>query len=288
MKRINRLSAAVILLLLAGVLFWTSVFFLGTEEHDVERTDDTEYGGADLSHIANWMWPENDGRSLICATQIDEEYQNMLELRLLRHRGAIPSDAQEAKKKLSGSVVQIVSGNLLGSGVVIEMTDEEVILASVKHLLGESGTVQVTFGFSDGTQMTAEGTVLGLSESYDLGYASVPVSAIGYDFVTKLRYHALESDNFDSLRAGDGVIQVGSTDGPAEDVYCGTVENKWVFVGEFGSFMIFNDCMAKPGMSGGGAFNDSGELIGIITGGDDTATVCMPVNLVLEEYSKLR
>ena len=37
-------------------------------------------------------------------------------------------------------------------------------------------------------------------------------------------------------------------------------------------------------MSGGGAFDENGRLVGIIIAGDKQGTVCMPMTTVLEEY----
>ena len=264
----------------AGVFVWTAAVF----------------------HVVDAKEAKSDNRRLIQVTEPDEEYRSMLELHLLEYEGSMftklvnvseyESDDSTARNmmsaEMSGSVVQIVSDNLLGSGVIIEMTETEVVLVSAKHVLKDHDSVKVTFGLSDGRTLTVEGSVLGVSSEYDLFYITIPVADIGYDFVTKLRYHAMKEEHFENLRAGDTVIQIGSTDGPAQDVYQGTVESKWVFVSEFNSYMMFHECIARPGMSGGAAFNQSGELVGIITGADETTTVCMPVNLGAEEYRKLK
>ena len=80
---------------------------------------------------------------------------------------------------------------------------------------------------------------------------------------------------------------MGSTDGVACNIYEGMVADPWYYFDEFGSYMIYNYCKAKAGMSGGGTYDEHGHCVGMITGGHDEETASLPVQNILEEWNKL-
>lgn len=91
-------------------------------------------------------------------------------------------------------------------------------------------------------------------------------------------------DAYREIRAGEPVVQVGLSEDAGPEYYMGTVQAKEVFISDYNASMLLNACDARQGMSGGGAFDESGRLVGIIIAGDEQGTVCMPMTTVLAEY----
>ena len=61
--------------------------------------------------------------------------------------------------------------------------------------------------------------------------------------------------------------------------YEGTVEDPYKYIEDFDAYMLYGHGFAKSGMSGGGAFDGRGFLIGMTTGGtlqNETASVPLP------------
>lgn len=181
---------------------------------------------------------------------------------------------------------------------------------------GEEGT-------AEGIDRTAvTGQVIGYSASYDLAYLYVSREALPPDvwvfyrerfeeglsegtrvqdtevpggvFEAELfwneegRRAAVRTDHaYRELRAGENITQIGMSESASLECYAGTVQAKEVFISDYNAFMLLNECRAKAGMSGGGAFDEDGRLIGIIIAGDEQGTICMPMTTVIMEYREL-
>ncbi len=206
-------------------------------------------------------------------------------------------------------VVSVVSGEWYGSGVVIAYEDDTLVIASAKHLLMYDVHAQVVFSVAGGRSVTGE--VIGYSTSYDLAYLRVSGEEMRNAGEDPAAYEELWADRgeivsdgpggehagsgldgivtaqaYERLRAGDMVWQVGFFD-DAVAFFQGTVQAKEVFVSDYNASMLLNECHALPGMSGGGAFDGGGRLVGVIIAGDAQGTVCMPATTVLEEYRQI-
>lgn len=181
---------------------------------------------------------------------------------------------------------------------------------------GEEGT-------AEGIDRTAvTGQVMGYSASYDLAYLYVSREALPPDvwvfyrerfeeglsegtraqdtevpggvFEMELfwneegRRAAVRTDRaYRELRAGENITQIGMSESASLECYAGTVQAKEVFISDYNAFMFLNECRAKAGMSGGGAFDEERRLIGIIIAGDEQGTICMPMTTIIKEYREL-
>lgn len=188
---------------------------------------------------------------------------------------------------------------------------------------GEGGTAKEEEGTAEGTTRTGvTGQVIGYSASYDLAYLYVSREALlpdvwafyrerfeeglsegtraqdtevpGGVFETELfwneegRRAAVRTDRaYRELRAGENITQIGMSESASLECYAGTVQAKEVFISDYNAFMLLNECRAKAGMSGGGAFDEDRRLIGIIIAGDEQGTICMPMTTVIMEYWEL-
>lgn len=197
----------------------------------------------------------------------------------------------------SSGTVRIISGDWRGSGVVIARGEDSLIIVSAKHLLMHGVSAQVTFPWTEEADDVI-GEVIGYSASYDLAYLRVPFSAlqdvktsfqdVKTSFQDVLQNGIVTADAYRELRAGDWIMQAGLSDTAEPEYYVGTVQAKEVYVSDYNAYMLLNACNAVQGMSGGGAYDTRGRLVGIIVAGDEQGTLCMPMTAVLEEYESFQ
>ncbi len=66
---------------------------------------------------------------------------------------------------------------------------------------------------------------------------------------------------------------MGSLTGVAEEAYEGIVLEPMVIIEDYGQYMILAQCEGKPGMSGGGLFDERGYLLGVLSGVNENGQV---------------
>ncbi len=169
--------------------------------------------------------------------------------------GSVAAIAETALPTVVSLTVSGSNGQGTGSGFVLRddgyiLTNNHVISGSV-----DGGRIVVTF--SDGSEM--KGTVVGRSESYDLG-------------VVKVDKRGLESaplGNSAAVRVGDPVVAIGSPLGLNGTVTTGIISalQRPVTAGGEGeqSFIsaLQTDAAINPGNSGGPLLDAEGKVIGI-------------------------
>jgi len=191
---------------------------------------------------------------------------------------------ETAYDKACAAVVQINMGTYYGSGVLWDIREDHLVIVSNTHLLKEADQGEVTF--RSGTK--AEGTVVGLSDTRDIGFMEVSLLDLKREDWMLLRFADKNLKNYTSLHAGDDLFVVGSATGAGQDYYEGTIGNVSYYFPEYQSDMLYGYCKAMPGMSGGGTFDKTGHFIGMLTAGtkeDEIAS--LPVEFVIEEYKKI-
>lgn len=183
----------------------------------------------------------------------------------------LENPAGELQDRCSGMMVRIAAGNLVGSGVILQDDGREVLIATAGHVLNRvEETVEIEF--RDGFQVrTGEWQ---LAETADLAILRVPRESLLEEAENgSLRDHgeeylrcAVDKDAYDGATVGDVVIAMGSYTGVAEDAYAGTLTEDYVYAQDFGAYMMLAQTPVKPGMSGGGLFDEQGHLLGILCG----------------------
>lgn len=223
------------------------------------------------------------GGHLIQTTTEKEEKQALLNLKLLDAEAGMEENVQKAEQENRPCVVRISMGAFYGSGVILDIAEDGVVIATNKHVLqyGDTGRVAFEKGFE------AEGRVWAVSGSYDVGFLTVPWEELSVEEFRRLRKVAVSRACGEELAYGDEIFIIGSEDAAADCAYEGSVIDAWWYIEDFGSYMIYTDCYGKPGMSGGGTFDAHGHYIGMLTGGNGENTASLPLNVILEEYERL-
>ncbi len=170
----------------------------------------------------------------------------------------------------------VVSG--AGSGVIIS---EDGYIITNAHVV--DGAQQITITTSDKQEYKAE--IVGSDVKTDI--AILKVDATGLTAATM--------GNSDELSVGDFALAVGNPlgtlGGTVTDGIISALDREIIIDGQ-SMTMLQTNAAVSPGNSGGGLYNSSGELIGIVTaksGDDETEGLgfAIPINIVLEISSEL-
>lgn len=211
-------------------------------------------------------------------------YEGMLALGFLETPVLEEDDCAKAYENVKDCVVRVQMGSAHGSGIIWEMTPEEIIIVTNKHVLEfwDDGNSYVYFrqGYY------ADAQVIGMSEQYDVGFLGVDSGQFSFEQREQFRSARKEETVYANLRAGDVMFSVDSGSAEEEARYFeATVGNTHQYIEDFDAYMLYGHGFAKEGMSGGGTFDGRGYLIGMTTGGtyyNETAGVPLPD--IMEAY----
>ena len=185
---------------------------------------------------------------------------------------SIPLSTSEIAEQRSPSVVTITTPSGFGSGVVI---DPSGIIVTSLHVV--RGDLEAEIRLANG-DIYDDVAVIDVDERKDI-------------LLLKIKAFGLTSTpigNSDLMRPGDNVTLIGSPEGLDLTVSTGIVSairdiSAVSDSGEEGYRLIQTTAAASSGSSGGGMFNDSGELIGIVTSKimeAENVTFATPMNYV--------
>lgn len=229
---------------------------------------------------------------LIQATSFQDEYTGNV-----RYGGACTKviermDTAAAFENIQSCIVKINVDGYYGSGIIWDMEEDYIIIASNKHLLEK---------WSEEGYLTLEGQlripaeIVKISDEYDLGFIKAEISTVGYEEAVLLNEVRKDAAAYHNLQAGDVVFNAGilekteTLENMVSIWYEGTVASPWWYIEEFDSYMLYAFCYAKPGMSGGGMFDGYGNFVGMVsggTGGDES--IAIPVSVMIDEYEAIR
>ena len=186
------------------------------------------------------------------------------------------------------SLVRIAVKQSAGMGIIWAVTEDNVVIASNRHVL--TGDVEAQVTFADGEQLTAE--ALGYSAQYDIAFFQIRTGQIPQELLWEIAEvkRPLEIAWQERTQSGTAIVQADSE----EAAYQGTI-HQIQYIPEFGTDMLVTSCYAKAGMSGGGVFDEEGWLLGMITGGEAAGsgqkeawiTYSIPSPIIEQEYKLL-
>ena len=146
-----------------------------------------------------------------------------------------------------------------GSGVIVRITDDEVIIITNNHVVADSTSLSVTFNDSE----TVDALIKGTDSSNDLAIISVKTADIKKEILQNLKPITLGDS--DKVKVGEKVIAIGNALGIGQSVTAGIISAKDREIEDIdnSSKLIQTDAAINPGNSGGALLNAKGELIGI-------------------------
>lgn len=177
-----------------------------------------------------------------------------------------------------------------GSGVIVGMTDDQIIILTNNHVVQQSTSLSVTFNDTK----TFDASIKGTDSSKDLAIISVAKKDIDPEILNSIKISNI--GNSDRIEVGEHVVAIGNALGIGQSVTYGIVSAKDREIDEIGnsSKLIQTDAAINPGNSGGALINLRGELIGINVAKSSGSAIegmgyAIPINVakeVIETMSK--
>ncbi len=224
---------------------------------------------------------------LIQTVNDQDIYEGLVALGLLECSTLDEEDSSQAYEMVKDCVVRVNMGNAYGSGVIWQLTEDAVIVATNAHVLAYWDDMTGVLHFPQGYYLNA--SVLGISESYDVGFLRVDIEALGYEQLGTLRFVSADAEIYERLETGDAMFSVGTGMAiGAVEYHEGTVEEPWQYIEEFENDMLYGYGYARTGMSGGGVFDGYGHFIGMLTGGTQRNEIAaVPLPCVVEAWEEV-
>lgn len=214
-------------------------------------------------------------------------YEGMLALGFLQTPVLETPDCGLAYENVKNCVVRIQMGNAHGSGIIWEMTPEEIVIVTNKHVLDYWNEKNSYVHFLGGYDVDAR--IVGVSKQYDIGFLTVDSGQFTYEELQEFRSVRADVDVFNALEQGDIMFSINSgSKTESAQYYEGTVEDTHRYIEDFEAYMLYGHGFAKAGMSGGGTFDGRGFLIGMTTGGTlQNETAGVPLPDIIEAYEEI-
>ena len=177
---------------------------------------------------------------------------------------AMPSIVSiECKTTIYDSFYGAYDADTAGSGIIIEKSDKELMIATNNHVVENAKEINVTF--CDGT--TAKATVKGTDEVIDLAVIAIKLSDLSDSTNNAIAIAKL--GNSDEVKIGEMAIAIGNSLGYGQSVTVGYISAKdreLTVDGVTYKNLLQTDAAINPGNSGGALVNIKGEVIGINNG----------------------
>lgn len=177
------------------------------------------------------------------------------------------------------ALVKIEAGGLKGDGVIWRIVEDkgntDIYIVTAAHVIETDGAF---ITFNDGSRYRADYMVK--NEKIDLALLRVELennellanlaevkkekTEANTNMTTDTVCYALEYDDFTSI-----------------NVKLGLIIDSWIYVEDFGQYMIYASLRASFGMSGGALYDEEENVIGILCGmGDEGEIVAVPITVV--------
>ena len=151
-------------------------------------------------------------------------------------------------------------GQSTGSGIIIDQTDDELLIVTNNHVVEGADSLSVQFINEENCEALLKGTDPGS----DLAVISVPLSELNAE--TRESIAIAELGSSEDLRIGESAIAIGNALGYGQSLTVGYISalNREMTAedGITGTF-IQTDAAINPGNSGGALLNSAGQVIGI-------------------------
>lgn len=190
------------------------------------------------------------------------------------------------QEEAAGVMVQIDTGELLGSGIIWSINEENMVIVTAAHVIEGARRLQITL--IDGTVLESQDSRMDWRTAVDcdLGIVTIPVEEIAKEALEACKCVTVDKEAFDKLQPEDIILVMGSRDGVAENAYEGKLIEAWIYMEDYQQYMMLATTYAQPGMSGGGVFNEKGQFVGILSGADEQGNLAiLPLSLILREMN---
>ncbi len=179
---------------------------------------------------------------------------------------------------INATSVYMEVGNYHGNGSIIKMDKNEIVIVTTKHLLDEGNEVTITFFGGE----SVESNQVFVSNQHDIGFVKVPIMGLSEKTMQVIEAVKYKRSVYKHLKQENIMQYVYMDKEGLVEIEKGRIGNPSWYVEEFQDIMIYNYCKAKTGMSGSGAFTEDNYYIGMLIGGFENESVCLPLPVILE------
>lgn len=190
-----------------------------------------------------------------------------------------------AFRTLQTTQVDLYAGSLHARGSLYDVLPERLVIVTARHLFdhaserGVSDPASCRVVFDNGTE--AEGVFRGSDDRSDIAFVTVETDTLSREALHGIATVCAFDAQAHTPASGDTVLAAGGR----EDYRLGTVAYASLTVASAGGEMLCCYLDAEPGMSGGGVFDVTGRLVGVISMGSDAAeTLATPAARVHDAY----
>lgn len=170
---------------------------------------------------------------------------------------AITSTMTSTYYNFFGAYDQDTEGS--GSGVIFDMTDDELLIMTNNHVVNEAKAIQISFN----NGALAEGYLKGNDSSTDLAVVGVKLADLEQE--TRDAIQVAELGDSDELKVGQMVLAIGNALGYGQALTVGYVsaKDREIYVDGLAMILLQTDAAINPGNSGGALLNIDGQVVGI-------------------------
>ncbi|MBD5528201.1 MAG: trypsin-like peptidase domain-containing protein [Lachnospiraceae bacterium] len=188
---------------------------------------------------------------------------------------------QDMQRYLRQVTVRFQGPQCLGSGVVWSVEEEMLVIATAAHVAEDNSPLTVQFEQGD----PLETRLRYVSDQVDVAFVEVSLQELE-DQDISWQVARQDREVCDQLEAGQPLWIMGSVEEAADRTYDGSVTQPWIYLEDFGNYMLLGHAYAIPGVSGGGVFTREGILVGILCGGNDADQIAVLPWSVMEANSQ--
>ena len=151
-----------------------------------------------------------------------------------------------------------------GSGIILKMSDDEILIATNNHVIADAKEISVGFYGMESEEDMVKAVVKGTDSTNDLAVVLVKTKDVPDDI--RKQISAIQIGSSDDAKVGEQVIAIGNALGYGQSMTVGYIsaKDRKVQVDENTTMTLLQtDAAINPGNSGGALLNGDGELIGI-------------------------
>ncbi len=194
-----------------------------------------------------------------------------------------PGQAEEdGLQRARSGAVWVSAGGLSGRGVVYQDTGDGLVILTAGHVMAD-GAEGITVRFGDGRE-----AVCGdyrIHWEADCAFLTLEREALGEDYGERYAAAARDGEALDGPEPGDGIFVADPENENGFGYRFAVLLESWIFVEDFGQYMMILSGEADPGMSGSGVYDEFGHFMGILCGvGEDGELAVLPSSVAEAMY----
>ena len=178
---------------------------------------------------------------------------------LTQTASTVTSDVSQIEVQNFFGQTQQEESTSLGSGIIIDQSDSELLIVTNNHVVEGADTLTVTFVDNESVEANIKGT----DSARDLAVVAVPVDSIKDSTMEEISIASLGDS--DELQVGEPAIAIGNALGYGQSVTTGIISATDRELDGFDGKLIQTDAAINPGNSGGALLNANGQVVGINT-----------------------